>query len=84
MDYEYQKGDKVLLRTGTENKYERPYSGPHTVLTVNANGTVRIQNGVIAETVNIRRITPFTDSGSFDQRGGCNMRQSKRRRKDRS
>ena len=53
IEYEYTVGDKVLLRTGTENKYEHPYSGPHPVLKVNSNGTVRIQKGAVTETVNI-------------------------------
>ena len=77
IEHVYQEGDQVLLRTGTENKYERPYSGPHPILKVNNNGTVRIQKGAVSETVNIRRVTPFVDNDSFDQRAGCNMRQSK-------
>jgi len=81
IEYEYQVGDKVLLRTGTENKYEQPYSGPHPILKINNNGTVRIQKGAVTETVNIRRITPYMDSDSFDQRGGCNMRQARKKRK---
>ena len=60
IEYTYNVGDKVLLRTGTENKY-----GPHTVLKVNNNGTVRIQKGAVTETVNIQRITPYVDSNSF-------------------
>ena len=31
----YQNRDKVMLCKGTKNKYERPYSGPHTILQVN-------------------------------------------------
>ena len=81
IDYEYQKGDKILLRTGTENKYEQPYSGPHPILRINNNGTVRIQKGAVTETVNIRRITPYIDRDSFEQRGGCNMRQSTKKRR---
>ena len=30
--HKYKQGDKILLRRGTENKYEVPYSGPHQVL----------------------------------------------------
>ena len=79
--YQYQEGDQILLRKGTEFKYEQPYSGPHEILRVNKNGTVQIQKGAVTETVNIRRITPFNDAASFDQRGGCNMRQSRKKRK---
>ena len=38
--HNYNVGDQVLLRRGTENKYETPYSGPHTILQVFDNGTV--------------------------------------------
>ena len=30
--HQYKAGDKVMLHTGTENKYEQPYSGPHTII----------------------------------------------------
>ena len=48
-----------MLKKGSENKYEQPYSGPHTILQVNNNGTVILQMGAITDTVNIRRIHPF-------------------------
>ena len=38
--HDYKVGDQVLLRRGTENKYEVPYSGPYPILQVNDNGTV--------------------------------------------
>ena len=79
--HEYHKGDLVLLRVGTENKYEQPYSGPHTIHQVNSNGTVRISNGVITETVNIRRLQPFKKRSFSTLHGGeCSMRCSKRLR----
>jgi transposase InsO family protein len=28
----YNVGDKVMLRKGSENKYKKPYSGPHSIL----------------------------------------------------
>ena len=56
----YKRGDKVLLRRGTENKYETPYSGPHTIEEVsNNNGTVRMKVGHVTDTYNIRRIHPY-------------------------
>ena len=76
----YNIGDKILLRKGTEFKYEQPYTGPHDILEVFQNGTVRIQKGAVAEIVNIRRITPFIREDDFTHGGGCNMRLSKRRR----
>ena len=57
--HEYRVGDKVLLRRGTENKYESPYSGPFTILQVNDNGTVRMKVKSVTDTYNIGRIKPF-------------------------
>jgi hypothetical protein len=31
MPHTYNIGDKVLLKRGTENKYETPYQGPYTI-----------------------------------------------------
>ena len=72
--YTYTMGQKVLVRKGTENKYEQPFAGPYTILKVNQNGTVELQMGAITDTVNIRRIEPFVDEDSFNQGGGCSMR----------
>ena len=60
----YMSGDKVMLRIGTNNKYEKPYSGPRTILKVNTNGTVRLQMGAVADTVNIRRIDLYRDAST--------------------
>ena len=77
----YRVNDKVMLRKGTEYKYEAPYSGPHTILQVNTNGTVRLRVGSVTDTINIRRIEPFKASTPGSNRGGeCNMRLSKDRR----
>jgi hypothetical protein len=38
----YNIGDKVLLKRGTEKKYETPYQGPFTITQVNENGTVQM------------------------------------------
>ena len=55
----YKCGDKVLLKKGTENKYETPHSGPHTVKEVFHNyGTVRMKEGHVIDTYNIRQINP--------------------------
>ena len=77
----YRVNDQVMLRKGTEYKYEAPYSGPHTILQVNTNGTVRLRVGSVTDTINIRRIEPFKASTPGSNRGGeCNMRLSKDRR----
>ena len=57
--YKYKVGEKVLLRKGTENKYEIPFSGPHLVTNVNDNGTIGIQKGAVTDTVKIRRVFPY-------------------------
>ena len=59
--HQYHVGDKVLLRRGTENKYESPYSGPHEILQVNDNGTVRMAVKNVIDTFNIRRIKPYKE-----------------------
>ena len=81
LPHTYQVGDQVLLRKGSENKYEQPYSGPHTVRKVNTNGTVRLQQGSVTDTVNIRWLEPYKDSTDSNCGGECNMRTSKRRRR---
>ena len=39
----YAVGDQVLIKRGTENKYEAPYKGPYNILQINANGTVQMK-----------------------------------------
>src|SRR5210317_2437694 len=58
----YLAGDQVMLKIGTENKYEAPYSGPHTIQKVFNNGNVCLKIGAVTETVNIRRIDPYRTS----------------------
>jgi hypothetical protein len=80
----YQINDKVMLRKGTEHKYESPYSGPHTILKVNTNGTVRLRVGSVTDTINIRRIEPYKATATASIHGGeCNMRLSKTKRSTR-
>lgn len=78
----YSIGDRVMLRKGSENKYEQPYSGPHSILQVNTNGTVRLQMGAITDTINIRRIDPYKAAPDSIRGGECNMRQSRKNRRD--
>jgi hypothetical protein len=50
----------VLLETpGILQKMSTPCTGPYPVTNVYKNGTIRIQNGIVPERVNIHRITPF-------------------------
>ena len=67
-----------MLKIGTENKYETPFKGPYTILTVNNNGTVRLQMGAVIDTVNIRRLQPFREEPGVNPGGKCSMRTSRR------
>ena len=77
----YKQGDKVLLKRGTENKYETPYEGPYTVLKVNDNGTVRLKVRNVEDTYNIRRLAPYLEPDTMNHGGECSMRTSKAKRK---
>jgi hypothetical protein len=77
------EGDKALLRVGTENKYEAPCSGPHTILKVHTDGTARLQMGAVTDTVNIRHLTPFRAANSTHRGGECNMWRTSRRARTR-
>jgi hypothetical protein len=60
--HDYKVGDKVFLqKPGIIKKLSSPRTGPHQILEVYNNGTVRIQRGAISERVNIRRIIPFIE-----------------------
>ena len=62
MPYTYSVGEKVLLHLGdVKTKFDPQYSGPFEIVQVNNNGTVRIQNGPVTETVNIRIIHPYKE-----------------------
>ena len=37
------------------------YFGPFTVEAVNTNGTVRVNEGTVTDTYNIRNVTPYTE-----------------------
>ena len=77
----YMVGDQVLLRRGTENKYETPYKGPFTILKVNDNGTVCMKVKNVEDTYNICHLTPYLGTDNIDHGGECSMRTSKAKRK---
>ena len=60
------------MKRGTENKVEIPYAGPYEVLDTFDNGTVRIQKGIVTDTVNLRRLTPFHEPTKSSYGGECN------------
>ena len=77
----YQVGDQVWLAKGNEYKYEAPSSGPHTILKVYKNGTVRMQVKSVTDTYNIRRLAPYVEPDTSNHGGECSMRMSRKRRK---
>ena len=81
-EHVYRVGDKVLLSKGNEFKYETPFSGPHEILRVNDNGTVRLQVKAVADEYNIRRLYPYYSAADLDHGGECNMRNSRKRRRE--
>ena len=80
----YKEDNLVLLLRGTENKYETPYKGPFCILKVYDNGTVRLKVGAVKDTVNIRRLTPYTSAplktDTVDHGGECSMQNKVPRR----
>ena len=47
-------GKPTLAKFGSD-----PWDGPHEIVKVNDNGTVRLKKGSVIETVNIRQIKPY-------------------------
>ena len=61
IEHSYEVGDKVIKRNKQAHKYERPNTGPHTVVAVHNNGTVTLQIGATQQRVNIRHLTPYRE-----------------------
>ena len=58
--HQYSVGDKMLVEARITDKHTEPmWNGPHTVIRVNDNGTLRLQQGIVQTTANIRRIKPY-------------------------
>ena len=79
--YNYEPGQKVLLKTGTEYKWEKPQEGPYKILEVFENGTVRLQKGPVTDVVNIRRILPFHERSKSSHGGKYSKQTSRSKRK---
>ena len=67
----YKKDALVLLKRGTENKYEAPYKGPYNILCVNDNGAVCLKVGAVEDTYNIQRSTPYIQAAASNHGGEC-------------
>ena len=63
IEYQYNVGDKIMLKTEDKTKYGRDqYEGPYVILRINNdNGTVRFKKNSILDTVNIRNIHPYKE-----------------------
>jgi hypothetical protein len=61
LKHTYAIGDKVLMKSPNARKYERPYDGPYKLTKVNSNGTVRLLQGAVESTINIRQIIPYNE-----------------------
>ena len=66
--YQYHVNEKVLVKNDQPTKFGKdPYDGPHTVVAVRANGSIRIAKtlpsgrGNIYKVYNIRQLHPFKD-----------------------
>jgi hypothetical protein len=53
------------------------------MLTVNTNGTVRLQMGAVSDTISIRRLQPFRKEPGVNRGGECSMRTNRRANKRR-
>ena len=60
LPHQYNIGDLVLVKAKQNQKYGvQSYLGPYIVRTVNNNGTLRIDDGIISDVYNIRNVTPY-------------------------
>ena len=61
--HQYKVGDKVLIKQDQKLKFgNTSYKGPFQITEIRGNGTVRIREGIIEDTYNIRMITPYHQS----------------------
>ena len=57
IEHNYSVGDKVLVTsTKLQPKLHTPTRGPNRIIQTYTNDTVRIQNGIVTEQINIRRL----------------------------
>jgi hypothetical protein len=63
IDYDYEHGQKVLLRKEgiLGNAESRWHKKPWLITTVHTNGTITVLTWKKVEKVNIRRVKPFTE-----------------------
>jgi hypothetical protein len=60
--YKYRVGQRVLIKAEQGAKYGTDsYLGPFTVEAVYDNGTIRVNEGAVTDTYNLRNVTPYTE-----------------------
>ena len=59
INYDFNTGDKVLVRKNQAYKYETPFQIPYENFQTWTNGTVNIQKGAVTDRLNIRCIKPY-------------------------
>ena len=64
--HEYKVNDQVLIKNANNRKHgKNQYSGPYTIVRINDNGTVKLQQkttrsgGVVYQTWNVRNLFPY-------------------------
>lgn len=58
--HEYRVGQQVMIKNPQSRKYGvNPYSGPHTIVHCNDNGTIRVRQGAVERTWNVRMLHPY-------------------------
>jgi hypothetical protein len=63
LQHTYRVGDEVLIKQDQNTKFGTdPYKGPHVITEVRNNGTVRVREGIVEDTYNIRMLTPYKRS----------------------
>ena len=62
LPYNYRVGQHVLIKAEQSAKYGTDlYLGPFTVEAIHNNGTIRVNEGTVTDTYNIRNVTPYTE-----------------------
>ena len=64
--YDYQIGQKVLIKTEQSRTYgKNPYTGPYEIVTINNNGSVNLKSllrrGAVYQSYNIRQLSPYKE-----------------------
>ena len=54
IDYDYNIGDKVMVRRKQAYKYKTPFQGPYEIIQMCTNRAVTIQTGAVTARLNIR------------------------------